>query len=362
MQEIRDKRLRFERFTLDLARATLRVGDNEVTLRPKTLDVLRHLAENAGSLVLKKKLHEIVWANAAVTDDSLVQCIRELRQVLGDEAHSLIKTVSRRGYLLNAAPKTEASDDPAAAGAHPIIGRMASGTRWVMPRLTGAWQRSTLLVAVVLLCVGLGTLIPRAPTTEPPVPPFDAPARVPASALNKFFTERDAQHIGDIARAKQLPLPLIEFDTPDDDVPMAIRRFVGVWVSDKGFVHTNRQFMFVVTHVEKQGVAGGWTVRGPPAPNSRLRTPAAALPITAYISDGGLTYSNSQGDYRVWFTANGGLVFRQTYPNRDTTMVALDPVWTLLEAQRPAAVSMRIPMKPSVDSEQSRPPVPIKAD
>jgi hypothetical protein len=38
-----------------------------------------------------------------VTGDSISQCIRELRAKLGDSNHSLIKTVSRRGYRLNAA-------------------------------------------------------------------------------------------------------------------------------------------------------------------------------------------------------------------------------------------------------------------
>jgi TolB-like protein len=36
-----------------------------------------------------------------VTDDALVQCIRELRHKLGDDARRLIKTVPRRGYLFD---------------------------------------------------------------------------------------------------------------------------------------------------------------------------------------------------------------------------------------------------------------------
>ena len=60
--------------------------------------MLRHLATNAGVLVSKQALYEAVWPNLAVSDDSLVQCIRELRQKLGDSEHRLIKTVARRGY------------------------------------------------------------------------------------------------------------------------------------------------------------------------------------------------------------------------------------------------------------------------
>jgi formylglycine-generating enzyme len=92
----------FDRFALDLTRGCVRLGEEEIDLRPKAFDVLRHLAENAGVLVLKQDLCDAVWPNVAVSDDSLVQCIRELRQKLGDREHRLIRTVSRRGYLLDA--------------------------------------------------------------------------------------------------------------------------------------------------------------------------------------------------------------------------------------------------------------------
>jgi len=101
-------------------------------------------------------------------------------------------------------------------------------------------------------------------------------------------------------------------------------------------VNTNRQFMFVVAHVEREGLAGGWAVRGPPKPNSRIQNPAEAVPFTAYISGNRLTYRNPRGDYEVWFSEHGGLVFKQTYVTGDMTMVALDPVWTLMEAERTA--------------------------
>src|SRR5262245_6269282 len=104
--------LRFDRFVLDLTRGCLRTDDRDIDLRPKTFKVLRHLAENAGRLVSKQELYEIVWPNIVVSDDSLVQCVRELRQALGDDKYCLIKTVSRRGYLLDVSVST--SDIPAA--------------------------------------------------------------------------------------------------------------------------------------------------------------------------------------------------------------------------------------------------------
>src|SRR5262245_44965016 len=114
MDQIVHNVLRFDRFVLDLTRGSLRIGDRDVGLRPKAFEVLRYLAENAGRLVPKQELCEAVWPNVFVSDDSLVQCVRELRDRLGDDEHRLIKTVHRRGYLLDAAVMTPALQRPLA--------------------------------------------------------------------------------------------------------------------------------------------------------------------------------------------------------------------------------------------------------
>ena len=93
--------LRFGRFALDLRRGCLRAGEQEIDLSPKAFKVLCHLAENAGRLLPKQELYDAVWPNVIVSDDSLVQCIGDLRQKLGGDEHRLIKTVSRRGYLMD---------------------------------------------------------------------------------------------------------------------------------------------------------------------------------------------------------------------------------------------------------------------
>ncbi len=93
--------LRFDRFALDLTRGRLRAGKQDIDLQPKAFAVLCHLAENAGRLVPKQELYDAVWPNVVVSDDSLVQSIGELRRKLGDREQRLIKTVSRRGYLLD---------------------------------------------------------------------------------------------------------------------------------------------------------------------------------------------------------------------------------------------------------------------
>jgi len=95
----------FADFTLDLERGFLRRGTEEVTLRPKAFEVLACLVEHHGRLVTKTALVEAVWPDAAITDNSLAQCLLEIRRALADEEQQLIRTVTRRGYLF-AAPVT----------------------------------------------------------------------------------------------------------------------------------------------------------------------------------------------------------------------------------------------------------------
>lgn len=108
--------LRFDRFALDVTRGCLRENGHDIELRPKAFEVLRYLTENSGRLISKNELFEVVWPRVTVSDDSLVQCIRELREKLRDTDHRLIKTVPRRGYLLDAA----VTSDPQA----PVVAAM----------------------------------------------------------------------------------------------------------------------------------------------------------------------------------------------------------------------------------------------
>lgn len=90
----------FDEFTLDLTRGCLLRGNTEeIKLRPKSFEVLRYLAENGGRLVTKDELIEAVWTDTAVTDDSLVQCLKDIRRALDDKSQTFIKTVPRRGYI-----------------------------------------------------------------------------------------------------------------------------------------------------------------------------------------------------------------------------------------------------------------------
>ena len=94
--------MNFDRYVLDLGRGSLLLEDGEIALRPKTFAVLKYLVENPGRLISKDELFAAVWTNIAVTDDTLVQSIGELRRALADDGGRLIKTLPRRGYRFEA--------------------------------------------------------------------------------------------------------------------------------------------------------------------------------------------------------------------------------------------------------------------
>src|SRR3989442_13258503 len=92
----------FGEFTLDLERGMLRRGGEEVALRPKSFEVLTYLVEHHGQLVAKSALIEAAWPDTAVGDNSLAQCLFDIRRALGDDSQQLIRTVARRGYVFTA--------------------------------------------------------------------------------------------------------------------------------------------------------------------------------------------------------------------------------------------------------------------
>ena len=84
---------------IDYPSACLRRAGLPLQLRPKSFDVLAYLSRNRGRLVSKAELIDHIWGDIAVTENSLVQCIKDIRQVLNGDSQFEIKTVPKRGYL-----------------------------------------------------------------------------------------------------------------------------------------------------------------------------------------------------------------------------------------------------------------------
>jgi DNA-binding winged helix-turn-helix (wHTH) protein/TolB-like protein/Tfp pilus assembly protein PilF len=144
--------LRFDGMEFDLLRGELR-GRNgaPIVLRPKAELLLRAFLYAPGRLLAREELMDVVWPSTVVTDDSLVQCVGELRAALGDRSQQLIRTVPRRGYRFDAkvervdAPATiaatldvEASSPVPATAAAPPAAERARWPRWLAASGAGA--------------------------------------------------------------------------------------------------------------------------------------------------------------------------------------------------------------------------------
>jgi adenylate cyclase len=161
---------RFLEFELDPLTASLRRAGSPVPLRPKSFDVLLHLVRNRGRLVTKDELIEAVWAPVVVTENSLVQCVREAREAIGDSGQAHIETVAKRGYIFTPAVEER-----------PAAGRPGSARP---RRARYAWAAAAVLAGVATLAwIGTGTdmfrgadAISEAPARRFPVAvlPFDA--------------------------------------------------------------------------------------------------------------------------------------------------------------------------------------------
>jgi DNA-binding winged helix-turn-helix (wHTH) protein len=98
--------VRIGSMVFDLAARELRDRQgNPVELRSQSAEVLAHLARHPGKVVAKEDLIAAVWPDTFVTDDSLVQCIGDIRRALGDEGRSMILTHPRKGYRLLPTPE-----------------------------------------------------------------------------------------------------------------------------------------------------------------------------------------------------------------------------------------------------------------
>lgn len=91
----------FEDFELDTMRGCLLRGGRPVHLRPQAYRLLKFLTENRGRLISKDQLFEKVWEGRAVTDDSLVQCLRDVRQALGEAGNRYLRNERGRGYIFD---------------------------------------------------------------------------------------------------------------------------------------------------------------------------------------------------------------------------------------------------------------------
>jgi TolB-like protein/Tfp pilus assembly protein PilF len=91
----------FDDFRVDPGRRLLLGRDGRpLPLTPKAFDTLIYLVQHADVVLGKETLMRAIWADTAVEENNLNQCISVLRRVLGEKRaeHRYIVTVPGRGY------------------------------------------------------------------------------------------------------------------------------------------------------------------------------------------------------------------------------------------------------------------------
>ncbi|AZO32519.1 winged helix-turn-helix domain-containing protein [Mesorhizobium sp. M1B.F.Ca.ET.045.04.1.1] len=131
-----------------------------VNLRSQTREVLSVLAARPGEIVSKDALMQAVWADTFVTEDSLTQCIADIRRALGDDKHVIVETLPKRGYRLNA-------DRSGAADPNVFVGTGRARSRFS--------RAGFILAVIVLVAAAIGAYYGTEMWRAAPVPSSDMP-------------------------------------------------------------------------------------------------------------------------------------------------------------------------------------------
>ncbi|MGE0824968.1 MAG: AAA family ATPase [Candidatus Binatia bacterium] len=194
----------FGPFRLDPKKKQVWRGEELLKLRPMAVSVLQMLVEHSGEVVEKGQLLKKVWAGTYVTKTVLKVCVREIREVLGDDAKSprYVETVGRQGYRFIGALKANEilfSNASSQEGFTYVVGRapeIRQLDEWFDKAMRGARQivfvtgeagiGKTTLVDLFLgrfqtenrIRIGRGQCLEQYGEGEPYLPIFDALGRL----------------------------------------------------------------------------------------------------------------------------------------------------------------------------------------
>lgn len=187
----------FGGFRVNRARGCLEdAAGDERFLRPKSYRLLEVLLERRGELISKDELVRHVWPDVFVSDDSLAQCVRDIRRALGPDGGVLLRTVPRRGYILT--------------GDAALTGRIIGGPK--KPQR----MRAVAMVALCLIMVtGLWwTDLPV--TTTPDLRSEQVPDPVEAR-IDSLLDQRNWHRREDNNAARMLLEEMLDVDPDDAD-------------------------------------------------------------------------------------------------------------------------------------------------
>ena len=146
---------------------------SRIALRNKSSEVLAALAVRRGEIVSKADIMASVWPGVEVTDESLTQCISDIRRAIGDKEQSFLQTHIGKGYSL---AQTASIGNP---GSRSLVSSLSFG-----------------IVVLVASIVGWTFTTDPAPE-EPVVEPHDERTRVAVLAFDDLSPGADNGYLSD---------------------------------------------------------------------------------------------------------------------------------------------------------------------
>ncbi|MDP3518086.1 MAG: winged helix-turn-helix domain-containing protein [Pseudohongiella sp.] len=159
-------------WTVSPAACTISQEDREIKITPRSMDVLRLLIANAGSVVSPSDFLDTIWRSPIASDHAVHKAIAELRSALEDDAHQpiYIKTVPKRGYTL-IAELGQVAVPPAAKPEHTpeivALDAVVDAHRMSVNSPADSWLRRALVAAVLCALVILIPLLWRTADSTP---------------------------------------------------------------------------------------------------------------------------------------------------------------------------------------------------
>lgn len=86
----------------------------QLKIRPQSYRIFSLLLDHKNNVVSRDHILKTVWGSTAVTDDSITQCIADIRRILGSEHRHLLQTLPKKGYRLFSGSGTNS---------HPVIAK-----------------------------------------------------------------------------------------------------------------------------------------------------------------------------------------------------------------------------------------------
>jgi uncharacterized caspase-like protein len=146
-----------------------------------------------------------------------------------------------------------------------------------------------------------------------------------ALLLGADISDQDRKRVAALASAKKLPLPAFKMVRPTSDTPRDLTKFVGIWMSEAGFVGSGRQFMLIVTKADESGIRGfaSW---GPGKRGSLAPYEPRSIPVSGSVSNGELTIG-AAGDPSLVATFVSGTRLKVIVQNTFKSRVDVRKIW-----------------------------------